>query len=338
MSVDPVDDCTFYYTNQYIPANGTFNWRTRIASFKLSPCGGDDFSLSASPSSLTLAQGAGGTSTITVTPTGAFAGAVDLSISGVPAGATASFSPTTTTSTSTLTIGAGTAVPGTYSLTVTGISGALTHTTTVALTVTGPPDFALSANPASVSATQGNSTTTMITVTPQNGFNGAVDLSVSGLPSGATGSFNPVTTSTTSVLTLGAGTATPGTYVLTVTGTSGALTHSISLTFVVNPAVQPSFSISAAPASQTIRRRQSTTYTVTITRSGGFTGAVALSLSGQGSGVTGTFSPSSVTGTTSTLTISAANNAARGTRTLTITGSSAGVPSTSTTVSLTVTR
>ena len=38
MSVDPVDDCTFWYTGQYIPANGTFNWRTRIASFRISSC------------------------------------------------------------------------------------------------------------------------------------------------------------------------------------------------------------------------------------------------------------------------------------------------------------
>ena len=38
MSVDPVDDCTFWYTGQYLPANGTFNWNTRIASFKLAAC------------------------------------------------------------------------------------------------------------------------------------------------------------------------------------------------------------------------------------------------------------------------------------------------------------
>jgi len=335
MSVDPVDDCTFYYTNQYIPVNGIFNWRTRIASFKLTPCG-DDFALSASPSSLTLAQGATGTSTITVTPSGAFAGAVDLSISGVPSGATASFSPASTTSTSTLTIDTGTATPGTYPLTVTGTSGTLTHTTTVTLTVTGPADFALSANPASVSAAQGGSTTTTITVTPQNGFNGTVDLSVSGLPAGATGSFNPASTSTTSVLSIDAGTAAPGTYALTVTGTSGALTHSTSVTFVVTATPPPAFSLSAAPSSRTVKHGQTDTYTVTITRIGGFSGAVALSVSGQGSGVTATFNPSSVTGTSSTLTVDVANNAAHTTRTLTITGSSAGAPSASTTVSLTV--
>lgn len=38
MTVDPVDDCTFWYTTEYIPSNGSFNWSTRIASFKFSGC------------------------------------------------------------------------------------------------------------------------------------------------------------------------------------------------------------------------------------------------------------------------------------------------------------
>jgi hypothetical protein len=38
MSIDPVDDCTFWYTNQYLPANGSFNWSTRIGDFKFSGC------------------------------------------------------------------------------------------------------------------------------------------------------------------------------------------------------------------------------------------------------------------------------------------------------------
>jgi hypothetical protein len=38
MSIDPVDDCTFWYTTEYLKANGTFNWSTRIASFKFDGC------------------------------------------------------------------------------------------------------------------------------------------------------------------------------------------------------------------------------------------------------------------------------------------------------------
>ena len=38
MSVDPVDDCTFWYTNEYLKSNGSFDWSTQIASFKLAGC------------------------------------------------------------------------------------------------------------------------------------------------------------------------------------------------------------------------------------------------------------------------------------------------------------
>ena len=38
MQIDPANDCTFWYTTQYIGVNGTFNWRTKIASFKFPNC------------------------------------------------------------------------------------------------------------------------------------------------------------------------------------------------------------------------------------------------------------------------------------------------------------
>jgi hypothetical protein len=38
VSIDPADDCTFWYANEYLPSNGTFNWSTRIGSFKFSGC------------------------------------------------------------------------------------------------------------------------------------------------------------------------------------------------------------------------------------------------------------------------------------------------------------
>ena len=38
MQIDPADDCTFWYTNQYLATNGSFNWRTRIVSFKFPNC------------------------------------------------------------------------------------------------------------------------------------------------------------------------------------------------------------------------------------------------------------------------------------------------------------
>src|SRR5579864_2734608 len=97
---------------------------------------GPNFSLSASPSSLTVTQGSSGSSTITVTPSGGFTGSVTLSNSALPSGVTASFGTNPTTSTSVLTFTASsTATTGTSTITITGTSGTLSHTTTISLTI-----------------------------------------------------------------------------------------------------------------------------------------------------------------------------------------------------------
>ncbi|MGH7686900.1 MAG: exo-alpha-sialidase [Candidatus Dormibacteria bacterium] len=142
MSVDPSDGCTFWYVDEYIPSNGNFNWHTRIGSFKFPSCGGtptNDFSISASPSSLTLAQNASGSSTISTALTSGTAGTVSLGVSGAPAGATATLGAASVTAggSTGLSVGAGTATPGSYTLTVTGTEGTVTHSAVVALTVTG---------------------------------------------------------------------------------------------------------------------------------------------------------------------------------------------------------
>ncbi len=239
IQVDPSDDCTFWYTTEYIKTTGSFNWNTRIANFKFPSCGGvADYSLSASPNSLTIVQGNSGASTITVTPSNGFNGSVSLSASGLPAGVTASFNPASTTSTSTLTLTASsTATTGTATVTVTGTSGSLSHTTTIALTVNAPaqPDYTLSASPSSLTVVQGNSGASTVTVNKINGFSGTVALSASGLPSGVTASFNPASTTSTSTLTLTASsTATTGPATVTVTGVSGSLTHTTTISLTVS--------------------------------------------------------------------------------------------------------
>jgi hypothetical protein len=95
-----------------------------------------NFSLSATPASVSLAQGASATSSISIAPAGGFNSSVALSISGLPSGVTASFSPATTASTSTLTLNAsGTASTGNSTATITGAGGSLSHTATLALSV-----------------------------------------------------------------------------------------------------------------------------------------------------------------------------------------------------------
>ncbi|MBI3748933.1 MAG: hypothetical protein HY262_08840 [Chloroflexi bacterium] len=142
MSVDPVDDCTFWYTNEYEKTTGAFNWSTWIASFKFPGCGAsvaNDFSIGANPTSLSLAPNTQGTSTISTAVTSGAAQTVSLSLTGLPTGAAASFSPTSVTAgaSSTLTVNAGTAAPGTYTLSVTGTGTSATHSTSISLTVTG---------------------------------------------------------------------------------------------------------------------------------------------------------------------------------------------------------
>jgi len=95
-----------------------------------------NFTLSASPTSLSIRRGSHGTSTITIHPVNGFTGSVTLSATGMESGVTAAFVPTSTTSTSvlTLTVSSG-ARTGTLTITVHGVSGSLSHTTSISLRV-----------------------------------------------------------------------------------------------------------------------------------------------------------------------------------------------------------
>src|SRR5271165_4022374 len=103
--------------------------------------GSPNYSISASPASLSIAQGNQGTSTLTTTVSGGFNSAITLSASGLPSGATVNFAPNpipvpgSGSSTMTMTVGASTPV-GTYPITVTGNGGGVQQSATVSLTVT----------------------------------------------------------------------------------------------------------------------------------------------------------------------------------------------------------
>ncbi|MGZ7084386.1 MAG: hypothetical protein ACXVIO_14430 [Candidatus Angelobacter sp.] len=201
---------------------------------------GPNYTLSASPSSLTVTQGTSGNSTITVTPSGGFTGSVSLSTSALPSGVTATFGTNPTTGTSVVTFTASsTATTGTTSVTITGTSGTLSHTTSISLTVNAvaTPNFSLSASPSSLTVKQGTAGSSTITVTPSGGFTGSVTLSNSALPSGVTASFGTNPTTSSSVLTFTASsTATTGTSTITITGTSGTLTHTTTISLTISSA------------------------------------------------------------------------------------------------------
>jgi len=245
MSVDPADDCTFWYTNEYLVSNGTFNWSTYIASFSFPGCGGaatPDFSLGATPPSQTVTAGNGTSYSVTATSLNGYNGNVTFSASGGPSGGVSfGFNPAggTPTLSSTMTVSTtSSATPGTYTLTITGSDGTLSHSTNVTLIVNAPAtgDFSIGATPSSRTVSRGGKTSYSVTVTGSGGFNGVVNFTVTGLPSKTSASFSPttVTGSGSSVLNIKTNKPTAtGTFPLLITGTSGSLVHSIGVTLII---------------------------------------------------------------------------------------------------------
>ena len=245
MAIDPSDDCTFYYTNQYLQTTGNFNWSTRVGTFKLPGCSASttpDYSLSATPGSQTVTQGQSTSPyTVTVNPVNGFSGSVTLSAGGLPSGASASFGTNPTTSSSSMTLStAPSTPPGTYTVTITGTSGSLTHTTSVSLVVNAAPhDFSLGAAPNALTVRRGSSGQYIATISNTDGttYTGPpVSLTVSGLPSRTTGSFSPNPTSSTSTLTISvsrkASTVTNRT--LTIAGSENGFTHTTTVTLTIS--------------------------------------------------------------------------------------------------------
>src|SRR5262249_6843164 len=109
---------------------------------------------------------------------------------------------------------------------------------------------------------------------------------------------------------------------ITVTQTEDGSSQTLTINQAANPG---GFSLSIAPSSQTVTAGDSTSYNVTISRTGGFTGAVNLSASGVPAGATVTFNPNNTTGSVSTMNISTITTASAGTFTITVTGTNAGV-------------
>src|SRR5207245_2385595 len=157
-------------------------------------------------------------------------------VSGLPSGATGSFAPNPATASSTLSVSTTPSTPtGAYTLTITGVSGSLTHTTTVRLVVNAPADSNLRTPPASPTRIQAVSTCSDVTLSPTCGPTRRASDLVSGLPSGATGSFTPNPATASSTLSVSTSPSTPtGAYTLTITGVSGSLTHTTTVRLVVN--------------------------------------------------------------------------------------------------------
>jgi subtilase family serine protease len=198
------------------------------------------------------------------------------------------------------------------------------------------PAFSISASPTSVSVVRGNNGTSTITTAVSGGFDSAIALSATGQPSGVTVSFSPASIaapgSGNSTMTMAvASSTTTGTYTITVTGTGGGITHTASVSLTVTAATSGTFTISVSPTSGYLDQGQSGYAVVTTQASGGFSSAIALSATGQPSGVTVSFSPSSIAAPgsgQSDMNITVSRNAATGTYPITIKGTGGGVTKT----------
>jgi hypothetical protein len=108
-----------------------------------------------------------------------------------------------------------------------------------ALAGTEASDFAFYGSRGALSIVPGGNATAIFTLARMNGFSSTVTFTISGLPAGVGAVFSPATTATSNLLTLTvSNSALPGTVPVTITGTSGAVSHSVSLNLTI-PALVP---------------------------------------------------------------------------------------------------
>ncbi|MFZ1085596.1 MAG: glycoside hydrolase family 6 protein [Terracidiphilus sp.] len=297
--------------------------------------GGGSFTLSAAPAALSIAQGGSATSVITVTDTGGFTGSVTIGSSSSPVGVTGicgPINPITGNGSCTLTVAvpSSTAV-GTYTLTVTGTSGTLTSSAVLTVSVTPATGYTLGASLPILTIPQCGSGTDSITVTPIGGFTGTVTLTVNNLPTGVTVGFGANNVLTFNV----ACTAVPGTYQIIITGTSGTLSKTTTITLIITP--KTGFTIAPSPATLSVAQGASGPDTISVADQGTFTGNVTLAVTSTlPSGVSAAFGTNPTTGS-SVLTLSVGKSVAVGSYPITITGTSGTLTPATTTINLTVT-
>jgi hypothetical protein len=112
--------------------------RQEILNWSYNASSTADFSMILSPVNRNVSQGKGSTYTVTVTPANGFNGTVTLGATGLPAGVSATFVPATIAGSGSGIVNVfttATTAPGTYTITVSGVSGSLSHTATSQLSV-----------------------------------------------------------------------------------------------------------------------------------------------------------------------------------------------------------
>jgi hypothetical protein len=288
-----------------------------------------DFTLSATPTALTLNQGGTVTFTVYAGSSGGFAGDVQISFAGLPAGVMASPATLSLTAGATQTISLSadsSAALGSATLTVTGASGSLTHTASVAVNVIGPAGFTILA-PGSLTVVAGASQTATISVSGQNGFSNPVTISIAGLPAGVTVSQSSlvVVPGSSQLLSFTAAAGSSGSGVVVFTGASGTLSATAQTALSISTV--PDFTISTdVYTAFLLTAGTSSNLTIGVTGYNGFMAPVAIALSGLPTGVSASPASFSVSpGQTQQVTISSTLATSQGSSIVTVSGSSGGL-------------
>lgn len=126
LNVDPVDDCTFWHVNEYLPTTSERGWQLRIGAFRFDECGSPGFYMSPTPGEASICAGTDASYEFNLRGFSGFNDSVTLSFVGEPAGTAASFTPNPVSglpAASTFSLANTGAVPaGDYTMTVTGMS------------------------------------------------------------------------------------------------------------------------------------------------------------------------------------------------------------------------
>ncbi len=189
--------------------------------------------------------------------------------------------------------------------------------------------ISVTAAPPSLTVQQGGNGTVTVTLVRGGGFDGAVNVTVDGLPTGVTLSVSPTqltgtTTSATVTVNVAASVA-PGTYTATVHASATGV-GSVTTSYTLTVTAIPNYALTATPAAVTIPQGLSEQTTIGVQRTN-FTGAVNLALDAPPAGITATFNPAAPTTNSSIATIAVAANVTPGNYNVTIKGTATGVPS-----------
>lgn len=311
-----------------------------------------DFTL---PATLSLAVPIGRTGTLDITlnpPQGKTLPAGDITFAfketTLPAGIKATFNPAKITvkagddqkkpQKTTLTVEVSDAAKtGSYTLTVVAKGGGVTRESKLTLTVQVKPDYSLELSPATVTVKQGASATVTVNVKRNETMKDPVDLTVEGAPAGMKVTVDPAKVpadkaSATLRIEVPPTGVDAKDYTLTIRGKATGIADKTASLKVTVQLVD--FSLKAEPSVVTIQPGASTEVKISITRTN-LPDPVSFTAKNVPAGLSVTFNPVSATGNETTVTISAAADAAPGSYSFTVEGTAAGKTKT-VTISVTV--